>query len=152
MFCLAPVSTSHSKAGNRNLLYNPEPIFDILISFSYARACNKATVSSSNSEKFFFFFWFAFRGKNCCETELCVGPCRLGSPDSENGSRNAFLVAQFISTIWGSFCAFVLLRLPFSPERSVARQISVRDLKSIKIRRCEERRAEGATPKTVINI
>lgn len=41
------VSTSHSKAGNRNLLYNPEPIFDILISFSYARACNEATQSAA---------------------------------------------------------------------------------------------------------
>lgn len=146
MFCLAPVSTSHSKAGNRNLLYNPEPIFDILISFSYARACNKATVSSSNSEKFFFFFWFAFRGKNCCETELCVGPCRLGSPDSENGSRNAFPVAQFISTVRGSFCAFVLLRLPYQPreERCKANFCAgFKKYKNPKMRRAQSRGSDS---------
>lgn len=135
----------------RNLLLvktsNPEPIFNILIPFSYTRVCTKATVSG---KKFLFFLILL---KNCCVTELCVISCRFGvARFCWNGKQTQLIPrcrCSFRSGhFYGRFCVFAPLRiLEFHPKKTLLSKFLSAGFKTYK-----KSPKPRETLKTVINI
>lgn len=113
----------------RNLLLvkisNPEPIFNILIPFSYTRVCTKATVSS----KKFLFFLVIFEKLLCnrivCHSVPVWGRQNLVERQIDATYSSLPVLISLRTFLW----ALLRVRSPphprISPQKDIAKQISL---------------------------